>query len=187
MKTEKLSSQNWIEAAFQALTTGGPQAIKVEAIARNLKVSKGSFYWHFTNADALKNQMLEHWYEKATDEIIASLDDASGSPADKLTALVDIVSGDLSERYGGISVEAAIRDWGKYSDQVGKMIKKVDGQRLSYLNAQFIAHGYDEENSRSSAVILYAGLIGLETLALQDMADLRSDLHVLLQRLLQTK
>jgi AcrR family transcriptional regulator len=184
MKSNNLSSQDWIAAAFKALTAGGPQAIKVEAIARHLKVSKGSFYWHFANVDALKSQMLEHWYEMATSGIIANIDATSGKPEDKLTALVDLVSGNLSEAYGGVSVEAAIRDWGKYSKQVGDMIKKVDHQRLDFLIEQFAAYGYDRKNSRSCAAILYAGLIGLETLAAQEMADIRSDLHILLQRLL---
>ncbi|WP_163317770.1 TetR family transcriptional regulator, partial [Enterobacter hormaechei] len=48
MPTRKtLSAEDWISAAFRALSQGGAQAIRAEAIARDLKVSKGSFYWHF--------------------------------------------------------------------------------------------------------------------------------------------
>jgi len=45
-KKQTLTANDWIVAGFVALTSGGPPAVKVEAIAKTLKVSKGSFYWH---------------------------------------------------------------------------------------------------------------------------------------------
>jgi AcrR family transcriptional regulator len=184
MTQAKLSSIEWIEAAFRALSTSGPQAIKAEAIARELGVSKGSFYWHFTNVADLKTKMLTHWYEAATQEIIAQVNQVEGSPAERLSTLVDIATGNKSEPYGGVSVEAAIRDWGKYSDEAGEMVKRVDTQRLNYLTEQLMAAGFDENAARASAEILYAGLIGLEILAIEDLANLRSGMHQLLQKIL---
>lgn len=184
MTSKKLNTQDWIQAAFRALTAGGPEAIKAEAIARQLKVSKGSFYWHFSNVDALKTEMLEHWYQGATDDIISGLESDANTPKDKLAQLVDITASDNSELYGGVSVEAAIRDWGKYSTQAGSMVKKVDQHRLAYLHRQFIDYGYNDEQSKAYAGILYAGLIGLKTLSWQGLVDIKSDLHQLLKLLL---
>lgn len=180
----RLSAQEWIEAAFRALSTGGPQAIKAEAIARDLGVSKGSFYWHFTNVADLKTKMLTHWYEAATQEIIAQVNQVKGSPADRLSTLVDIATSNKSEPYGGVSVEAAIRDWGKFSQEAGEMVKRVDTQRLNYLTEQLVAADFDEKSARTSAEILYAGLIGLEILAIEDLANLRAGMHQLLQKIL---
>ncbi|HMJ02024.1 MAG TPA: helix-turn-helix domain-containing protein, partial [Conexibacter sp.] len=42
----------WIEAALQALASGGPESIRVEALAAHLGVSKGGFYWHFGDRGA---------------------------------------------------------------------------------------------------------------------------------------
>ena len=184
MTQAKLSSNEWIEAAFRALSTSGPQAIKAEAIARDLGVSKGSFYWHFTNVADLKTKMLEHWFEAATQEIIAQVNQVEGSPTEKLQTLVDIATGNKSEPYGGVSVEAAIRDWGKYSQQAGEMVKRVDTQRLNYLTEQLQAAGSDEASARTNAEVLYAGLIGLEILAAEDLANLRASMHHLLQKIL---
>lgn len=65
-KRNSLTTDDWIRAGFRALTSGGPQAIKVEAIARRLHVSKGSFYWHFKDLSALQGAMLAHWLHSAT-------------------------------------------------------------------------------------------------------------------------
>lgn len=184
MKQSKLSSKEWIEAAFRALSIAGPQAIKAEAIARDLGVSKGSFYWHFTNIADLKTKMLAHWFEAATQEIIAQVNEVEGSPADKLTTLINLATGNKNAPYGGVSVEAAIRDWGKFSDEAGEMVKRVDKQRLNYLVEQLIASGHDEKSARSNAEILYAGLIGLEILAIEDLANLHSGMHILLKKML---
>lgn len=184
MTQVKLSSIKWIEAAFRALSTSGPQAIKAEAIARDLGVSKGSFYWHFTNIADLKTKMLEHWYEAATQQIIAQVNDLEGSPADKLSALIAIATGNKNEPYGGVSVEAAIRNWGKFNEEAGEMVKRVDTQRLNYLAEQLQVAGFDENDARSKAEILYAGLIGLEILAAENLADLQSGMRTLLQKIL---
>lgn len=184
MTQTKLSSIKWIEAAFRALSTTGPQAIKAEAIARDLCVSKGSFYWHFTNIADLKTKMLEHWYDAATQQIIAQVNELEGSPADKLSALINIATGSKSQPYGGVSVEAAIRNWGKFNQEAGVMVKRVDTQRLTYLTQQLKAAGFDEKSARANAEILYAGLIGLEFLAVEDLASLQSGMHTLLQKIL---
>ena len=53
MANVRTPREAWIEAALQALATGGPDAIRVEALAASLGVSKGGFYWHFENRQAL--------------------------------------------------------------------------------------------------------------------------------------
>ncbi|MBR9990945.1 MAG: helix-turn-helix transcriptional regulator, partial [Gemmatimonadetes bacterium] len=39
--------EEWLSAAAQAMSDGGVEAVRVEAIARDLSITKGSFYWHF--------------------------------------------------------------------------------------------------------------------------------------------
>jgi AcrR family transcriptional regulator len=49
----------WGDAALEALAEGGPEAVRVEALAVRLGVSKGGFYWHFTGRPALVEEMLD--------------------------------------------------------------------------------------------------------------------------------
>ncbi len=43
----RLTRSDWVLAGFRALLASGPDAIRVEALARDLRATKGSFYWHF--------------------------------------------------------------------------------------------------------------------------------------------
>jgi len=184
MKT-KLSVLLWIKAAFRALTSGGPQAIRVESIARDLNVSKGSFYWHFENVAALKTAMLAHWKMIATEAVIAQVEGQECSAAEKLRQIVDTATSGANSAYGGVFAEAAIRDWARYDNAAAEMANYVDIQRLAYLKKLFEQNGSDKSDSQTHANVLYAGLIGLEILSYRELSGIKNELHFLLEMLLQ--
>ncbi|MEP2717314.1 TetR/AcrR family transcriptional regulator [Pseudophaeobacter sp.] len=185
MTKTNLDANAWIQAAFRALTRGGPQAIKAEAIARELGVSKGSFYWHFKNVGALKTQMLQHWRREATDSIIEALETDGTSAAERLKKLVEVSTGSADEEYGGVLVEASIRDWARYDSTASETVRTVDEGRLAYLNTLFEQCGFNPAKRASSSAILYSSLIGLASLSHNGLADLRADLQFLLETLLK--
>lgn len=187
MKPDRLTANSWIQAAFRALATGGPQAIRAEAIARDLKVSKGSFYWHFENVAALKSEMLVHWQSLATENVMTTVSAIDGSAEDKLRALVDFATGPAHDPYGGVLTEAAIRDWARYDDGVAATVRAVDVRRLAYLESLFEQNGTQASLCHVHANILYSALIGLEELAHHGLIDLRHDLQHLLNLLLDSR
>ena len=73
MNTVKLTRDDWLAAGFLALSRDGPTALRAEALARKLKTTKGSFYWHFADLPAFKQAMLTLWREKVAGEIIAEV------------------------------------------------------------------------------------------------------------------
>lgn len=178
-----LTATDWIQAAFRALSEGGPQAIRAEAIARALKVSKGSFYWHFKDVPDLKRQMLDHWRDQATEAIISYVDGTGGSGRERLQSLVNASTGGEAEAYGGVQVEAAIRDWGRYDPAVREALKSVDQRRLRYVADLFGECGFDANASRSNANLLYGALIGLEALSVHSPIERRQELTRLLGHL----
>lgn len=185
MKAKKdLTPDAWIKAGFRALTIGGHQAIRAEALARDLKASKGSFYWHFGDVASLEAQMLQQWKAEASEASIAAVESRGGSGADKLRYLIEIVTGDANEPYGGLLVEAAIRDWARYNELAAAMVNEVNILRIAYLETLFQQCGADPKVGRTNAVILYSALIGLEALAHDGLADLRRDLSSVLETLL---
>lgn len=183
-KKDALSREDWIKAAYRALSAGGLQAVRVEAIARALKVSKGSFYWHFKDGPALKAAMLEHWQAEATFGVISAVRGRAGSAEEQLYQTLVIVTGDKNAEYGGLPVEAAIRDWARHDVLAAKILKQVDEARLQFLAQLFAAHNGKADLSVQLARILYAGLIGLEPLTVAGIAQLKDDLKVLLRLLL---
>src|SRR5688572_32824461 len=99
----------WIEEGLRALAAGGPDAVRVEALARALGVTKGGFYNHFGDRPALLDEMLDAWEELGVDQVIERVEAAGGDARDRLRRLFALTSSarDL------LRVELAIRDWAR--------------------------------------------------------------------------
>jgi AcrR family transcriptional regulator len=53
--------EDWIAAGLAALAGGGAAAFRVERVAREMGVTKGSFYWHFRDRAAWRDAVLAYW------------------------------------------------------------------------------------------------------------------------------
>lgn len=175
----QLSATDWIKAAFRALSTGGVQAIRVEAIARDIKTTKGSFYWHFRDVPALKAAMLDHWRHHATEEIIAANTGEATDPQRRLHGLIAQVTDERGTAYGGVRTEAAMREWARVDRDVADAVRGVDKRRLAYLQSIASDLGHDDAAAATMAQLLYAGLIGLEYLEGQGLARASDALQTL--------
>jgi len=182
-----LTPTDWIKAGFRALSAGGPQGINVEAIARALRVSKGSFYWHFKDIAAFRAAMLHHWVQVATDDIIARIKSDSSTPEEHLESLVQIATGANTKAYGGRLAEAAIRDWARFDRNAAAARKDVDAKRLQFLKTLFRDTGCSQSQAAGHADIFYAALIGLEQLHHLGANDRRKALTELLRLLLKSR
>ncbi len=179
---DRLSPEDWIAAAFRALGKGGLAAVRVEALARDLGVSKGSFYWHFKDLPSLLQVMLTHWEDQATERIIALAEAASPDPVDRLVHLAEMATGDLDQPYGGFHTEAAIRDWARHDPAAAAVQARVDRRRLAYLAAAFDAARRPEPLAR--ARILLSALVGAQNLPPVAAETRRAELILLLELLL---
>lgn len=179
---DRLSKIDWLQAGFRALTESGPQALKAEPLARSLKVSKGSFYWHFKDISDFQKVMVEHWKQGATANVIAQINSGTDQPKAKLHKLVSHSTALPRERYGGPASESAIRDWARYDETVAKAVSAIDQQRLAFTEALFEAAGHPQP--ALAARLLYSALIGLEILAASGQATPEDDLAALLNTLI---
>jgi len=66
-----LTREDWLKAARIALLHGGVEAVRVEKLARTLGVTKGSFYWHFSNREEILEALLLEW--EGQRQILSSL------------------------------------------------------------------------------------------------------------------
>src|SRR5580692_901972 len=65
--------KRWIEQGLSALAAGGPDAVRIESLAQALGVSKGGFYWHFSDRQSLLEEMLDAWERTWVDEVIEAV------------------------------------------------------------------------------------------------------------------
>lgn len=181
---KKLTTSDWIQAGFRSLTLGGPQAINIEKIAKGLNVSKGSFYWHFKNLAMYKAAMIDFWKARGTADVIIQVNDKTAAPRQQLQDLVARTADAYQPDVGGRDAEAAIRDWARYDVMVAAELLEIDQMRLDFLRALFGQLGQDKTEAHLSARLLYAGLIGLNTLNPALSSTPQDDLLHLLNRLI---
>src|SRR5277367_3768412 len=77
---DRLTQSDWIRHGFRTLAKQGANALKVGPMSTELKVSRGSFYWHFRDIADFRSQLLRSWQETSTDQVVQDLDAREGEP-----------------------------------------------------------------------------------------------------------
>jgi AcrR family transcriptional regulator len=181
----RLEPKDWVLAGLRALVRGGIQAVKVEALARDIGTTKGSFYWHFKDLSDLHQVMLELWEALATTAITAAVKHSGRDGRGQLMLLIDLVSIRPGEVYGGIEVEPALRDWGRTDPRARAVVERVDRQRLRDLQDFLAAAGVTVAELETKAHLIYAAVIGLENLRLTTGSDMGPPLQTLVAKLIE--
>lgn len=141
---------------MRALAAGGPDSVRVEVLAKELGVSKGGFYWHFDDRQALIEETLDSWEKSITEDVIATVDSGSDEPRAKLRRLFELApSAKLL-----FSVELALRDWSRRDRKVANRIKRVDDRRMAYLRSLFAGFLEDEDDVEARALLAYSLFVG---------------------------
>jgi AcrR family transcriptional regulator len=151
------SRQDWIKAALDVLRDDGIERVRVEPLAAKLGVTKGSFYWHFVNRDALIEAALDAWVARGTEAIIQDVAAEAAGPKAQLRALWQRVSRDSAD---DMRTELAIRELGQRDDDVRERVRRVDERRMGFLRALFRAMGLKAPEAEARSLLLYSLLIG---------------------------
>ena len=180
----KLAPSDWIMAGFRALVAAGPDAVRVEALARELGATKGSFYWHFKDLSGFHAAMLDAFEQLATTGITGPVRRAGGPPRAQVLRLAEIVSTLPEAEAGGAALEPALRDWGRTDPLARAVLERVDAHRLADLCAFLGEAGLDSARAAEGAVRFYAAVLGLESLRITCGVDMRGPLRAVARAIL---
>jgi AcrR family transcriptional regulator len=150
----------WIEAGLQALGTGGPEAVRVDPLARALGVTRGSFYWHFADRDALLTELLNSWERAATDDVLDRVERHGGDARARLRR-----AGALTFSEQLLPIDLAVRDWARRDAAVAERLRRVDNRRLDYLRTLFGTFCADTDEVEARSTLAFSLLIGSHFLA----------------------
>ena len=151
---EQLGRKEWISAAIEAAAEGGMDNVRVERLARRLRVTKGSFYWHFKDRSALLQALLEAWQAMQTNSVIDTVEAVGGRPQEILANVVARI-GEMN-----VGLEVALRQWAATDDEVYKVIVRIDEIRIAHLQSIIARAGVPAERARERAMLLYYAFIG---------------------------
>jgi AcrR family transcriptional regulator len=149
-----LTPADWIAAATELLVHKSIDAVRVDVLAKQLDVTRGSFYWHFADRDDLLKRVLVGWQEAQTEQIIARYKRRGVQAEALITELVELPFHGRAAMKGS-SLELAIRAWARRDETARMIVDEVDAKRLAYLEECFRSLGFDSMSSRARAFTLY--------------------------------
>jgi AcrR family transcriptional regulator len=167
---DRLNRTDWINAGLKALAEGGVATVRVEVLAKQLSVTKGSFYWHFVDRSELLAAMLESWRSERTLAIGELIKRKASDPRGRLAFLLKLSTDPTSESTPGGRVENAIREWAKSSDMARMALSRVDNERLAILADHYEGLGFRPATARARAFLFLAYVVGTNVL-LRDLSE----------------
>ena len=153
-----LSPEQWFVAAQGILVAEGMEAIRIDRLCQTLDVTKGSFYWHFTNRAAFLAAFLHHWRDGATLSVIENL---SGQGLDAGTRLQTLLTLPQRPRAPAAAlVEQSIRSWARQDQQAQDALNDVDQIRQSFIQHMLEELGFAPAEAIERARMAYAFMLG---------------------------
>ncbi|WP_345795275.1 TetR/AcrR family transcriptional regulator [Thauera sp. JM12B12] len=180
----QLDRDAWVAGAVEVLAEEGIAGLRVEVLAKRLKVTKGSFYWHFTDRRDLLLAVLSHWKEGRIRDIIKQTRAQAGRELEQIYHVIDVYSASRSRR--GMMIELAVRDWARRDAEAGAIVAEVDDVRLRCARELFLACGVPMEEASSRCMLLYAYVFGVSLMIYEkfdsDVVRLKRDIADLIAR-----
>jgi AcrR family transcriptional regulator len=159
-----LTPERWIEAATEVLIDHGIDNVRVDVLAQQLRVTRGSFYWHFRDREDLLRRVLAAWREQATVQLTLRLESARNDPREQLRDVISLpVRGRAAQR--AARIELAIRAWARRDAMARQAMDEADGARLGYIAQLFSALGFGVAEARWRAFALYAYVVAESQIA----------------------
>ncbi len=159
---DRQSKKSWLDAALQALASGGVDKVRVESLAKNLGVTKGSFYWHFKDREQFLDELLSFWAEQSTQTVITNPNYPTDSKERVRAVAEDIVRRDLGK------MDPHIRSWTQYDKRRGKVVAKIDKMRFEFLRDLFSAAGFSITGASLRAQSLYRYVLGEQFISVRE-------------------
>ena len=150
----RLSREDWIAAALQALADDGPSGVAIERLAMRLGTTKGSFYWHFKDREELITQTLATWERDDTDSPIEELNEIS-DPVERLRLGTVMATEYEEEERPDVRLLPSAAD-----PVVGEVVRRVQRKRLDFLAQTFHEAGFTPAESRLRARLAYSLAVG---------------------------
>ena len=147
----------WVDEGLRALAAGGPEAVRVEALAKALGVTKGGFYWYFDDRSALLDELVGAWERISVDEVIDRVESEPGDEREKLGRLFAIAAAGTRL----LRIDLAVRDWSRHDRRVAARLRRVDNRRMDYMRSLFGAICEDPDEVEVRCALAFSLFIGL--------------------------
>src|SRR5262245_21107748 len=161
----RLTREDWLTAALDALVSDGVENVKVLPLAERLGVSRSSFYWFFRSREQLLDHLLQRWQVANTRGIV---EQAAAPSATVTEGVLNIFTCWMDESLFDPRLDFAVREWSRRSGHVRRAVDQADDARVEAIKRMFLRHGYRDGDAFIRARVLYFMQIGYYSLDLEE-------------------
>lgn len=179
---ETLKPEAWIEAATEVLVDQGIDHVRVDVLAGQLQVTRGSFYWHFRDREDLLRRVLQAWSQRSTENLTQRLERAHPDPRHQLRDVLSLPFRGRSATRAA-RIELAIRAWARRDEMARHAVDESDASRLAYIAQIFSALGHPVVEAQQRAFAVYTYVVGESLMASQGSASQRAERQKFMERL----
>jgi len=181
-----LTPEAWIEAATEVLVDQGIDHVRVDVLATQLGVTRGSFYWHFRDREDLLRRVLQAWRERATVALTRRLESDRSDPLEQLRNAASLpFRGRAAAK--AARIELAIRAWARRDDMAREAVDEADAARLAHHERIFGALGFGPEEARGRAFLMYGYEVAESLLHRQGSAAQRDERRRFVEGFMQSR
>lgn len=162
--------ETWVETGLEALAAGGPGAVRIEALAHHLGVSKGGFYGHFADRDALLREMLGAWERDVIDDVLAAIDEDDADAHTRARR-----AGMLTFAPHRFPLDLAVREWARQDAAVAERLREVDDRRMALLRETLGTIFEDPDEVEARSLLAFSTAIGAHLIAADHGERARAD------------
>ena len=160
LESPRLTRDDWLDAAFMAVVDGGFDQARVLVIAEKLGVTRGSFYWHFSDHADLITSLLKRWEMREIDLDKRLQADNTDDPKADLERLLDAALAHAGVDLENIRFELALRGLGRRDAAVASMLVGIDAARMNLFEQKFLRLTKDTRTAGQLAVMFYLAIAG---------------------------
>ena len=150
--TGRVSKRDWLDQALELLVSGGIDTVRVIDLARQLKVSKSGFYWHFKDRAELLEAMKQYWVDEFSREFI---EDALANEKQLRESLVLLV-GAIRKKHSG-KLDLAFMAWAQTDPSVKEIVDHVRDMRIEFIKSLLSKSGAKDKelDLRAKLFVVY--------------------------------
>ncbi len=179
-----LTPDTWIDAATAVLVDEGIDHVRVDVLANQLGVTRGSFYWHFKDREDLLRCVLRAWRDSTTENLTQRLEGASEDAREQLRDVISLpFRGHAAMR--AARIELAIRAWARRDEMARHAVDEADASRIAYIAQVFSSIGFPVLEARSRAFLLYTYVVGESLMATQGGSSQKQERRRFVEQLIQ--
>jgi AcrR family transcriptional regulator len=161
----QLGKEDWIRVAKTILIKHGIAEVKIEKIAAKLKVTIGSFYWHFKGRVELHEAIIADWLATNTKPLEEAVAQAGDDPRQQYLAFFGVW---VLERNFDPAYDSAVRNWARISAPIAAIITKVEANRIQILYGIMKQFEFSDEEAMMRARVTYYHQVGYYALNIHE-------------------